>query len=188
MLSRWMLTSAAVFGCSVWSLHFVAMLAFVPATQIAYAVDLTVASIVVSVLGTLLALVLRHHLCGTASGAVIPGTILGLSVVGMHYLGVGAMRVSSLVDLDPSYVVASMALGVGLGIVALARARALLDLARRVEVAIWLAVAICGLHFTGMAAVSLPPWNPWRGTISFSDRRSSVSRSDPSACSSSSPA
>ncbi|KQP17425.1 diguanylate cyclase [Methylobacterium sp. Leaf100] len=161
--SRWMLASAAVFGCSVWSLHFVAMLAFTPATEIAYELGLTGASILVSVLGTLLALLVRHRLLGTPMAAVLPGTILGLSVAGMHYLGVSAMRASSLVVLDPSYVIASVALSVGFGIVALTRARALLSLARRVEVAIWLTLAICGLHFTGMAAVSITSLEPLEG-------------------------
>ncbi len=155
--SLWMLASACIYGCSVWSLHFVAMLAFLPAAHIAYELDVTGASIVVSVLGTLLSLRLWHLLPRTPIAAVLPGTILGLSVAGMHYLGVVAMQASSMVAFDPSYVVASIVLSTGFGILALARARTLLSLGRRIEVTIWLALAICGLHFTGMAAVSITP-------------------------------
>ncbi len=32
----WLVAAAIVFGCSVWSLHFVAMLAFMPGQEMAY--------------------------------------------------------------------------------------------------------------------------------------------------------
>ena len=37
--------AAIIFGCSVWSLHFVAMLAFAPARGASYEIADTVASI-----------------------------------------------------------------------------------------------------------------------------------------------
>ncbi len=52
----WLVAAALVLGCSVWSLHFVAMLAFMPGQEMAYDLGLTALSIVVAVGGALMAL------------------------------------------------------------------------------------------------------------------------------------
>ncbi|MCJ2121103.1 EAL domain-containing protein [Methylobacterium sp. J-077] len=155
---RALLPAAAVFGSSVWALHFVAMLAYLPGTQIAYALNLTAASIGVAVVGSLLALLVWRRWSRGPIAFALAGTLLGLAITGMHYLGVAAMRASALVFLDPAYTGVSVLLSVAFATLALARAGSgLPELTRRIEVALWLALAICGLHFTGMAAVTLAP-------------------------------
>ncbi len=52
----WLVAAASVLGCSVWSLHFVAMLAFMPGQEMAYDLGLTALSILVAVGGALMAL------------------------------------------------------------------------------------------------------------------------------------
>ena len=155
--TRALLSAAAVFGSSVWALHFVAMLAFLPGAAAAYEVGLTLASIVAAIVGSFAAFALWRHRPDAPLTLSLAGTILGLSIAGMHYLGVDAMRVSALIFLDPGYTGASVLLSAAFATLALVRARGLLGLVRRVEVALWLALGICGLHFTGMAAVSLAP-------------------------------
>ena len=159
-----LLSSAAVFGSSVWALHFVAMLAFLPGTDTAYELGLTAASIAVAIAGSLVALALWRHRSGSPIALACAGLMLGSAVAGMHYLGVAAMRISALVFFDPTYVGASFLLSATFATLALARASDLLGLARRAEVALWLALAICGLHFTGMAGVTLAPSNLSNGT------------------------
>ncbi|MCJ2020462.1 EAL domain-containing protein [Methylobacterium sp. E-065] len=154
--ARWIGAAAVVFGSSVWALHFVAMLAFAPAEGIAYEIDLTASSIAVAVAGTWVALLL-WHLFRRPAAVALAGTVLGLAIAGMHYLGVSAMRSSGFIAFDPAFVVASLGVGIGLAALALARARDLLSLRRRIEVTTWLALAICGLHFTGMAATTVAP-------------------------------
>ena len=51
----WLAGAACVFGCGVWSLHFVAMLAFMPGMPVAYDVPLTLGSIFVAAVGAMLA-------------------------------------------------------------------------------------------------------------------------------------
>ena len=48
----WIVAAAAVFGCSVWALHFIAMLAFMPGREMAYRVDFTALSIVAAFAGS----------------------------------------------------------------------------------------------------------------------------------------
>ena len=157
VLVRTLLPAAIIFGGSVWALHFVAMLAFRPGAHVAYHLGYTAASIVVAIIGTLAALTLWSRLSAAPLGIALAGILLGLAITGMHYLGVSAIRVSSLVMLDPNYVVASILISVAFSVLALARAGALTSLDRRVEVTGWLSLAICGLHFTGMTAVTIAP-------------------------------
>ncbi|MFD0937871.1 bifunctional diguanylate cyclase/phosphodiesterase [Methylobacterium trifolii] len=158
--SLWLLAAAAVFGCSVWSLHFVAMLAFLPSAQAAYGLFATATSIAVAVLGTLGALMIWRRSGSSPAGLTAAGLALGAAIAGMHYLGVSAMQASSLLFFDPTYIVGSVAMSVVFAVIALARTADLGSFRRCVEVTAWLTLAICGLHFTGMAALTVAPILP----------------------------
>jgi len=155
--SRWILGAAGVFGSSVWSLHFVAMLAFLPSQHIAYALGLTILSIAVAIAGSLVALLLWQRSRQHGVGLALAGALLGLSIAGMHYLGVGAMQGFGFVQLDPAYLAGSIGVSVGFAILALVRAADLASLVRRLEVTVWLGLAICGMHFIGMAGLTVAP-------------------------------
>ena len=155
--AHWVVAAAVVFGCSVWSLHFVAMLAYLPSANVAYGLVATCASILVAVAESLAALLIWRSVGTRPIGIVAAGTAMGGAIVGMHYLGVTAMRASSLLVFDDAYVVASIAVSLAFATLAIARARDLERLKRRIEVTSWLALAICGLHFTGMTAVTVAP-------------------------------
>ena len=159
-LVPWLIAAAAVFGCSVWSLHFVAMLAFQPSAQAAYGLLPTAASIGIAVVGALIALLIwcraDHHPLKLAAA----GVVMAAAIAGMHYAGVGAMAANSLLLFDGAYVHASLGLCAILAVTALARAGDLTRLGRRIEVGLWLALAICGLHFTGMTALTVAPAAP----------------------------
>ncbi|RZA09990.1 MAG: bifunctional diguanylate cyclase/phosphodiesterase, partial [Proteobacteria bacterium] len=79
---RWIALAAVIFGCSVWSLHFVAMIAFEPDQDMAYDLGLTTLSIVIACGGAMLALVARYFLVGPMSIA-LGGILLGLAITGM---------------------------------------------------------------------------------------------------------
>lgn len=154
---QWLAFAAVLFGCSVWSLHFVAMLAFVPAYGMAYDMELTALSAAVASGGALAALLVWRVSVTRLNRVALGGILLGLSVTGMHYLGVAAMTVSGFLVFDYTYVAASVVVSIAVSVLALARAGDLRTTGRRLEVAGWLSLAICGLHFTGMTAVTLAP-------------------------------
>ena len=153
----WFTSAAAIFGCSVWSLHFVAMLAFVPGHGMAYHVGLTALSIVVATGGALAAMIVRQASIPRLASVSLGGLLLGLAMSGMHYVGVAAMSFSGFLLFDRGYVAASFVVSVGLSTIALGRATDLTTMARRFEVCFWLTLAICGLHFTGMTAITIAP-------------------------------
>jgi diguanylate cyclase (GGDEF)-like protein/PAS domain S-box-containing protein len=153
----WLVASAAVFGCGVWSLHFVAMLAFMPGMPIAFDVGTTLGSALVAIAGALVAFLAWRLAPSRPAGIVLGGILLGLAVSGMHYFGIAAMRLPGSFRFDSQDVAASIAVSIGFGMLALARAETLATLTRRIEVSGWLALCVCGLHFTGMAALTIQP-------------------------------
>ena len=156
----WLATAAVVFGCGVWSLHFVAMLAFMPGMPIAYDIRTTASSAVIAVIGTLTALLCWRLTPSRWLGTGLGGVLLGLAVAGMHYCGVAAMRLPFGYRVDHQQVLASVLVGVGFATLSLARSVTLSSLRRRIEVSGWLGLCVCGVHFTGMSALSIGLGHP----------------------------
>ena len=161
---QWLIGAAGVFGCSVWSLHFVAMLAFMPSQQMAYRTDLTVLSAIVASAGAIAAFAAWTARIPAWARTTLGGLLLGSAVSGMHYIGIAAMSFSGMLFFDRGYVAASLAICAVFSAVALARASASNARGSHIEVAGWLALAICGLHFTGMTAITIAP-----GVIDMAD-------------------
>jgi signal transduction histidine kinase len=153
----WLATTAAVTGSGVWATHFVAMLAFRPNLPMGYDIGLTVLSVFVAVAVTGGGFAVSLGNGSRRADQFTGGAIVGFGVFAMHYTGMAAMRVPAVVTYEAAFVVASLALGLGLAAPALRLALNADSLLRRVTAAQLLAAAICGLHFTAMAAVDLVP-------------------------------
>ena len=148
-------------------MHFVAMLGFgVVGSPIRYDVGLTAASAIIAVVtvgvGLMIALV--------GSGAkririVIGGVLAGLGVAAMHYTGMAAMRLDGQVD----YGTPRVAISVAIAVVAASVALWLTVTVQRPSVifvsALIMGVAVNGMHFTGMSAMSVHV-NPSIGPLS----------------------
>jgi diguanylate cyclase (GGDEF)-like protein/PAS domain S-box-containing protein len=156
----WDVAAAAIFGAGVWSLHFVAMLAFMPNLAIAYDVPTTIASIVIAIAGTSLAIALWKMPRSRGLGTLMGGITLGLAVSAMHYTGISAMRLGGTLGMNKVQVMASILVGIAFGMLALARAGKIGRMGRRVEVSLWLSLCVCGVHFTGMSAMVITPGVP----------------------------
>ena len=155
-----LVAASVVFGCGVWSLHFVAMLAFMSSMPISYGISLTFVSIFFAVFGSLLALVVWRFSPSRKIGTVLGGVVLGLSVIAMHFCGIAAMQVSGLLRLKTEQVLFAGGVSLLFSIGALIRSDTLSTHKRRLQVAGLLAVAICGLHFIAMAGLSIEPGLP----------------------------
>ncbi|MEV0584710.1 MHYT domain-containing protein [Nonomuraea sp. NPDC050310] len=156
--ARWWLVGAAVSigGTGIWVMHFIAMMGFdVAGTAIRYDVPLTIGSAVLAVLVVGAGLFLVGH-GGTRAAYLLPGGALaGLGVAGMHYLGMHAMNMSAHVSYDPLVVGLSVAIAVVAATVALwftVRVRGALAIG---GAALIMGVAVCGMHYTGMFAMSV---------------------------------
>jgi NO-binding membrane sensor protein with MHYT domain/anti-sigma regulatory factor (Ser/Thr protein kinase) len=151
----WLAAAAFVTGSGIWATHFVAELAFRPGLPIAYDVGFTALSVVVAVLvsglGLAIALLRGKH------GAAWGGVVVGLGVAAMHYTGMAALRLPATAQWDIDYVVASIIISAVFSSLAMVAARRRSDLLGQLQSTGLLVLAIVGLHFTAMAAVTFFP-------------------------------
>jgi NO-binding membrane sensor protein with MHYT domain len=154
---KWLVQAAfAIGGTGIWVMHFMAMLGFaVVGGQIRYDIALTAVSAVVAVLvvGTGLFIVSMGQ--PAMWKVLLGGVCAGLGVNAMHYIGMAAMRLEGTVNYDPVLVGASIAIAVVAATVAL-----WLSITVRTGVSIFgsalvMGVAVCGMHYTGMSAMSV---------------------------------
>jgi diguanylate cyclase (GGDEF)-like protein/PAS domain S-box-containing protein len=152
----WLLACAVAGGSAIWSTHFIAMLAFQPQLQAGYEPWRTVGSL-------LLAIAVMGVGCGIVVAArrrpahlLAGGLVIGLGIGSMHFTGMAAFQVAGHLVWDAQLHAASWALGLGFAAAAMLAQR-LPPLAARLAVPGLLVLAIAGLHFTAMAAVTVFP-------------------------------
>jgi NO-binding membrane sensor protein with MHYT domain len=84
----WLTAAAATMGGGIWSMHFVAMLAYsMPAIPVHYHLDLTLLSLAFPILVTGLAFYVVSRRDAGWRASALSGLVMGLSVVAMHYTG-----------------------------------------------------------------------------------------------------
>ncbi|MFD0659938.1 MHYT domain-containing protein [Thermocatellispora tengchongensis] len=156
---RWLLGAAlSIGGTGIWVMHFIAMMGFqVAGTQIRYDVWLTAASAVLAVVVVGAGMVLVSYGGARLAPLLGGGLLTGLGVAGMHYLGMYAMRMNAHLDYDPLVVALSVLIAVVAATVALwftLRVRGALATG---AAALIMGVAVSGMHYTGMFAISVRP-------------------------------
>ncbi len=144
-----------VFGGGVWATHFIAELAFRSGLPIGFTPSLTILSLGIAVAGSVGGFTLAAQ-PGRAFAAV-GGAVTGAAIAAMHFTGMAAMRFPGVLRWDLDYVLAAVFGAIGCGALALLTARSVAGRAGRIGSTVLLVAAICGLHFTAMAAVSLVP-------------------------------
>jgi len=152
--SAWLALAAFVSGTGIWATHFIAMLAYQPEIPIAYDLLLTLLSIAAAILIT--GAGWWTALRGTRLAAMTGGAIVGAGIGTMHYIGMSAAKVAGLIVWDRNLVIVSVVIGVTLSAVAAVEHRGRKGLVPW-RAALLFTVAICGLHFTAMAAAGIYP-------------------------------
>ena len=90
----WLAAAAITMGGGIWSMHFVAMLAFIVPTPMSYDIGLTTLSLVVAIFATGVGFYVISRQSASPP-LVLSGIFMGLGIAGMHYTGMAAMRVTS---------------------------------------------------------------------------------------------
>ncbi|CAN5289559.1 hypothetical protein BH10PSE1_BH10PSE1_25190 [soil metagenome] len=157
VVAPWVALSAIAMGVSIWSMHFIAMLGFDPGAPVSYALGLTLSSLALAVVGTALAFAICAAPGAPARRIAGGGALMGLSIGGMHYLGMSALRTAAVVGYRLEWVVASVIVALLASSAALAAAQRDGRPAWRGLAAVVLGAGIVAMHYTAMAAVVLTP-------------------------------
>jgi signal transduction histidine kinase/ActR/RegA family two-component response regulator len=152
----WMGLTGLVAGSGVWATHFVAMLAYLPDVPIAYAIPGSVLSLATAIVGMGLGFAMPVFQPGRAA-ALVGGVTTGASVAAMHFMGIAAMRTQARFEWDAGFVIASVLIGAAGAAGAFYARTRLRGRAEWLAPALGLVLAIVGLHFTAMTAVTLVP-------------------------------
>lgn len=164
--ARWLLLAAwSIGGTGIWVMHFMAMLGFsVAGIPIRYDLATTVASWITAVVVVGIGLFIVGFGQPNPLKIIMGGVVTGLGVAAMHYTGMAAMRMPAIVHYDQTLVAASIAIAVVAATVALWFT---VTVRRGVMVlvsALVMGVAVNGMHFTGMFAMSVEP-DPQPGPV-----------------------
>ncbi|USU19624.1 putative bifunctional diguanylate cyclase/phosphodiesterase [Paraburkholderia fungorum] len=159
----WRLGGAAALGVGIWSMHFIAMLAFSLPIPLGYDFATTAFSLGLAIGVSYLALVVTTQARLTPLRLVAGGVLMGFGIAGMHYTGMAAMQMAPGIHYRPAWFAASLVIAIGASTAALWMARALSNdderhvVRKRFGAALVMGVAISGMHYTGMAAAEFLP-------------------------------
>jgi NO-binding membrane sensor protein with MHYT domain len=150
----WLLLGAlSIGGTGIWVMHFIAMLGFrVAGWNIRYDVGYTLLSALVAVAVVGIGVFAVGMGGYRTSVLLIGGSITGLGVASMHYIGMAALRLSGHIDYDMITVALSVLIAIVAATVALWFTIRVNGTWATVGAALIMGVAVSGMHYTGMLA------------------------------------
>lgn len=152
----WLSLGAASIGCGIWTMHFIAMMGFqIRHTPIDYNIPLTVASLVVAVLVVSVGVFVVGYRGASPPVLITAGVITGLGVAAMHYLGMAGMRLDGQLHYDTTIVAVSVVIAVVAATAALWAAVSVRGFFPSLVASLIMGAAVTGMHYTGMAAMSV---------------------------------
>jgi diguanylate cyclase (GGDEF)-like protein len=159
---KWLSAGALLMGTGVWTMHFVGMRAMPMDVAMSFDVLMTAVSWFAAVLASGVAL----HIIGRErlGAPLFIGATLSMAggIVVMHYLGMYAMRMSAPPTFNIGFLIVSIVIAIVASGAALALCRRLQNMdgsgsmAIQFVAALVMAAAICGMHYTGMMAMTFP--------------------------------
>lgn len=159
----WWAAGSVVMGTGIWAMHFLGMQAFELPVALGFTGGLTLLSWLAAVSASAMALGLTN-LPRFGRWQILFGALfMGAAISGMHYIGMRAMQMSIDIVWNPVLVVMSIVVAVVASATALLIFRWVVRrqherkrVGYQIAAALVMGVAICGMHYTGMAAASFP--------------------------------
>ncbi|NNH71148.1 hypothetical protein HLB23_14945 [Nocardia uniformis] len=152
----WLVAAAvAIGGTGIWVMHFIAMLGFsVRGASIRYNVPVTLLSALIAMAVVWVGLSIVAQEDTGRWRLPTGGAVTGLGVGAMHYSGMYAMKSDAVMRYDMGIVTLSMVIAVVAATAALWFTLHVDGILATVGAALIMGVAVCGMHYTGMAAMS----------------------------------
>jgi two-component system sensor histidine kinase/response regulator len=167
----WLIGGACSMGLGIWSMHYIGMLAFSLPVPVLYDLPTVLVSLLAAVFSSGVALfVVSRHRMGFAD-AIIGSVVMGSGIAAMHYVGMDAMRLEAMCQWNMPIVWLSVGVAIVVSLVAMLIAFHLRTETRDVTplkaaAAVVMGVAVCAMHYTGMAAATFVP-GPMHGDTTY---------------------
>ena len=151
------ISAGAAMGGAIWAMHFIAMLACRMEIVVTYGLGLTILSALIGMASCMVGLAIAGSGMFSWGKLVTGGVFMGIGVAGMHYTGMAAMRMAAVTDYDTTIVGVSVLIAIVASIAALWLAFNMRGVVQMGGSALVMGVAVCGMHYTGMAAATFVP-------------------------------
>jgi NO-binding membrane sensor protein with MHYT domain/signal transduction histidine kinase/ActR/RegA family two-component response regulator len=147
----WLVAAAIAMGGGIWSMHFIAMLAFIMPIPMSYEIGLTTLSLVVAIFVTGAGFYfINRQSAPPPLPLVFSGIFMGLGIAAMHYIGMAAMREHAELSYDLLFVALSLVIAIGASTAALWLTFRTTDLGQKLFAAVVMGLAISGMHYSAM--------------------------------------
>ncbi len=175
--ARWLLLAGVSIGTTgIWVMHFIAMLGFsIPGGAIQYNVPVTILSMLIAVAVVSIGLLIVGFGGEGQGPLLLGGTIIGLGVASMHYMGMWAMRMPDTMGYNAGLLALSVVIAIVAGTAALWAALRLRRLWSTFAASLIMGVAVSGMHYTGMAALRVYAARPGEGMAAMGSGASGAS-------------
>ncbi|MFD5131530.1 MHYT domain-containing protein [Streptomyces olindensis] len=152
----WLALGSAAIGSGIWTMHFIAMMGFtVHGTPIHYDKSMTFASLAVAIVMVGIGIFIVGYWGARGTALFTGGTITGLGIASMHYLGMASMRLDGKLEYNTFTVGVSVVIAMGAATAALWAAGQVRGFLWSVGASLVMGLAVSGMHYTGMAALSV---------------------------------
>jgi NO-binding membrane sensor protein with MHYT domain len=157
--AAWLVLAAVSVGATgIWAMHFIAMLGFtIQGQQVVYNAPIAIASMLLAILVVGVGLFIVGYGNGGWPRIASGGVIIGFGVAGMHYMGMDGMIMPDSVSYNVLLVVLSILIAIVAGTAALWAGTRVRGIGATIGASMIMGVAVCGMHYTGMEAMSFTP-------------------------------
>ncbi len=158
---NWSAVATVSLGTGVWSMHFIAMLAFQTPVAVHYDLPATIVSLLVAILATLLAIPTLSQDHPSLPKRLLAALSIGLGISLMHYSGMAAMRSEAQLYYHPTLFALSIVIAIVTSLAALQlslffrRQEEMRHQLLRLVASLVMGIAITSMHFTGMWALEM---------------------------------
>ncbi|MEW5541463.1 MHYT domain-containing protein [Streptomyces cyaneofuscatus] len=143
-------------GCGIWTMHYVAMTGFtVVEAPLSHDKPHTFAALAVAVVMAGVGLFIVGYRGATRMTLITGGTLTGLGIASTHYLGMAGIRFRGHFTYETPLVVLSVLIAAIAATAALRAALSARVLLSGLGAGVMMAVAVTGMHYTGMAALGV---------------------------------
>ncbi|SEQ54902.1 MHYT domain-containing protein, NO-binding membrane sensor [Streptomyces sp. yr375] len=152
----WLALGSAAIGSGIWTMHFIAMIGFtVKGAPIHYDKATTFASLGIAIVMVGVGIFIVGYKGATGTALFTGGTLTGLGIASMHYLGMAGMRFNGNLEYNTLTVATSVAIAMAAATAALWAAGQVRGFLWSVGASLVMGLAVTGMHYTGMAALSV---------------------------------